>query len=105
MLERYPWPGNVRELRNVLERAALLCSGRTIRAADLGVMAAQARSEGPADAAGGLPSLNLERLERIAIEQALDSHAWHQGRAAEALGVSDRTLHRKIRTLGLTRPR
>ena len=49
-------------------------------------------------------SLNLERLERLAIEQALGVTAWHQGRAADILGVSDRTLHRKIKALGLRRP-
>ena len=36
VLEGYSWPGNVRELRNVIERAALLARGQTIRAADLG---------------------------------------------------------------------
>jgi DNA-binding NtrC family response regulator len=40
----------------------------------------------------------------MAIEQALSDTGWHQGQAADALGVSPRTLHRKIRALGLTRP-
>ena len=52
----------------------------------------------------GLPALELEQLERIAIQLALAEAWWHQGRAAETLGVSPRTLHRKIRTLGLERP-
>ena len=46
----------------------------------------------------------MSLLQRIAIEQALTRTAWHQGRAAELLGVSPRTLHRKIRGLGLVRP-
>jgi transcriptional regulator of acetoin/glycerol metabolism len=41
----------------------------------------------------------------MAIERALERTGWHQGLAAELLGISARTLHRKIRTLGLSRPR
>jgi DNA-binding NtrC family response regulator len=52
----------------------------------------------------GREKLELEQLERIAIQLALAEAGWHQGRAAETLGVSPRTLHRKIRTLGLERP-
>ena len=109
-LESYPWPGNVRELRNVMERVALLARGQTIRASDLGTSltgAASNASEGSHEGAsdGALPSLDLEALERMAIEQALARTGWHQGQAAEVLGVSPRTLHRKIRTLRLERPR
>ncbi|MEJ2205177.1 MAG: sigma-54 dependent transcriptional regulator [Gemmatimonadota bacterium] len=109
LLERYPWPGNARELRNVMERAALLCGGRTIRVADLGSSLSsshdprfedsQAGGVGP-----GLPSLRLDALERMAIEEALAATGWHQGQAAELLGISHRTLYRKIRGLGLRRP-
>jgi DNA-binding NtrC family response regulator len=52
----------------------------------------------------GLPTLELANLERIAIEHALDRTGWHQGQAAEILGVSARTLHRKIKGFGLKRP-
>ncbi|MCH7530593.1 MAG: sigma-54-dependent Fis family transcriptional regulator [Gemmatimonadetes bacterium] len=106
MLENYSWPGNARELRNVIERAALLCHGTTIRATDLGssLLDPEAGSGEEAPAAAQLPSLNLERLEAVAIERALERTGWHQGRASELLGVSDRTLHRKIKGLGLRRP-
>ena len=104
LLESYPWPGNVRELRNVMERAALLGSGQTIRASDLGRSLAESEPAPPADGEAGLPSLDLETLERLAIVQALERSGWHQGRAAEVLGISARTLHRKIRGLGLQRP-
>jgi len=105
LLENYPWPGNVRELRNVIERAALFARGTTIRAADLGSSLSGPAAAGLDSASpSGLPSLKLDELERMAIEQALDQAGWHQGQAADALGVSDRTLHRKIRTLGLQRP-
>ena len=106
LLVNYSWPGNARELRNVIERAALLCHGTTIRAVDLGssFLEPEARSGEESPEAAPLPSLNLERLEAVAIERALERTGWHQGRASELLGVSDRTLHRKIKGLGLRRP-
>ncbi len=106
-LQAYAWPGNVRELRNVMERAALLSRNRTIRSVAVGSRGATDRSvaDSPSSAEPTLPVLELAALERMAIEQALDVAEWHQGRAAERLGISDRTLHRKIRALGLERPR
>lgn len=107
VLESYPWPGNVRELRNVMERAALLTRGEVIGPSDLGTSLLAGGSTGGAstgEAGGGMPVLNLEALERTAIEEALERTAWHQGQAAQLLGISDRTLHRKIRALGLRRP-
>jgi DNA-binding NtrC family response regulator len=104
VLESYPWPGNVRELRNVIERAALLANNQTIRVADLGAsLASNTTTPEASSTSDGLPSLDLATLERLAIEEALVRSAWHQGHAAEALGISPRTLHRKIRALGLKR--
>ena len=47
----------------------------------------------------------IEAQAREAIQEALERTGWHQGRASEVLGVSARTLHRKIRSYGLQRPR
>jgi transcriptional regulator with PAS, ATPase and Fis domain len=106
LLEAYPWPGNVRELRNVIERAALLARGSTIRVGDLGstLTRAQAGTGATGGDGNGLPTLDLAKLERLAIERALERTGWHQGQAAEVLGVSPRTLHRKIKDWGLERP-
>ncbi len=106
VLEGYPWPGNVRELRNVVERAALFCRAHTIRPEDLGSSLVSGGPESPRSSGdSGLPSLNLDALERMAVEKALERTGWHQGRAAELLGISDRTLNRKIRAFGLRRYR
>ena len=105
LMESYSWPGNVRELRNVIERAALLAQGRTIRGADLGTSLSRGGvAVGAESTEIGLPTLDLAKLERIAIEHALDRTGWHQGQAAEILGVSARTLHRKIKGFALERP-
>jgi len=104
LLEGYAWPGNVRELRNVIERAALLARGQTIRATDLGASLTRDDGDQPSAAGSTLPSLELETLERLAVEQALERAGWHQGKAAELLGLSARTLHRKLKAFGLRRP-
>jgi DNA-binding NtrC family response regulator len=108
VLESYSWPGNVRELRNVVERATLLAPDRALRVSDLGTsLGTEAGSGQGVDGAGhaSLPALDLETLERMAVEEALERTEWHQGQAAKLLGISDRTLHRKIRGFGLRRPR
>ncbi|MDX1647279.1 MAG: sigma-54 dependent transcriptional regulator [Longimicrobiales bacterium] len=108
MLESYPWPGNIRELRNVIERAALLARGRTIRASDLGTSLTgsvpTSASRQDEEGTSGLPALDLDELERMAVEEALRRTGWHQGQAAEILGISARTLHRRIKAFDLSRP-
>jgi DNA-binding NtrC family response regulator len=100
LLGRYPWPGNVRELRNVMERVVLLAQGPQITAADLPLELPVRGAEERAAA----PALSLAELERRHIESVLHETSWHQGRAASALGISSKTLYRKIREYGFRRP-
>lgn len=119
VLERYRWPGNVRELRNVMERAVLLASNGLVSALDLplGVDVGGAARPTPAaamervrevltpfPAPAVMSGMTLEELERRHIAGVLDQTNWHQGRAADTLGISPKTLYRKIREYGFTRP-
>ncbi|MGH7719261.1 MAG: helix-turn-helix domain-containing protein, partial [Gemmatimonadaceae bacterium] len=97
----YDWPGNVRELRNVIERAVLLATGGVVHAADLPLRSAAPR---PAGARAEEPLCSLEELERRHIDAVLRRVNWHQGRAADVLGISPKTLYRKIREYALHRP-
>lgn len=102
-LRAYRWPGNVRELRNVIERAVLLTRPRdVITALDLPLGGAR-RALSP-DAADE-DDVSLAELERRHILAALARSSWHQGRAAAQLGISSKTLYRKIREYGFARPR
>ena len=101
LLSRYPWPGNVRELRNVIERAVLLARGPQIHAADLPLQFPSAVGR---DAPSAVPAISLAELERRHIEAVLHETSWHQGKAASALGISSKTLYRKIREYGFRRP-
>ncbi len=100
-LQAYQWPGNVRELRNVIERAVLLANGGVIYGRDLPLTSVLALD--PNRAAGG--ELTLEELERRHIEAVLHQANWHQGKAATVLGISSKTLYRKIREYGFVRPK
>jgi len=101
LLQDYPWPGNIRELRNAIERVVLLSRGeREIRAQDF-LLATAASAQRTAVGS----AITLEELERQHIEAVLTQTNWHQGNAARILGISSKTLYRKIREYGFTRPR
>ncbi len=102
-LIQYSWPGNVRELRNVMERLAILRAGERIQLQDLPRDLAQDRPTDGGNSSLVGESVSLEDLERAHIEAVLVKENWHQGRAAETLGISAKTLYRKIRLYGLER--
>jgi two-component system response regulator AtoC len=105
----YSWPGNVRELENLMERAAVLCSGSTVDAqllpADLTAAVTGAPAVSGAGAATDSGSLVLDErvgeLERRLIEEALQRSGNNKSAASRLLGVSERTLWYKIKKYGL----
>jgi len=99
----YPWPGNVRELRNVVARAAVLSYGPEVEATHLPV---PIRGDVPAvhEKANAGPEGTLDNMERRMIQDALARTSGHRQRAAEHLGISRRTLSRKLRMYALEEP-
>jgi DNA-binding NtrC family response regulator len=91
LLETQPWPGNIRELRNVVTKAAVLAQGEEISDSDLTLPVSSTV------AARSAVSNNLESMEKRAILEALDASGGHQQRAAMRLGISRRTLNRKLK--------
>ena len=98
-LQTHSWPGNVRELRNVMTRAAVMCNGEIIEARDIELPVAPAL-ESAASAAGfrSRDTLSLDHLERQTILEALQRTQGHHGQAASLLGISIRTLSRKLKS-------
>lgn len=101
-LTAYDWPGNVRELKNLIERAMLLATGELITARDLPIRAVRVDRRAASNGSGVLRP--LADLERDHIRFVLEQVNWHQGRAAGILGISSKTLYRKIREYGFDRP-
>jgi DNA-binding NtrC family response regulator len=110
VLLRAPWPGNVRELANVLERAMIVAKGSLLRVGDLpaqlvapapaaGLAPAPASNEAPP--APAAPDLSLEAAERDQIRRALEVASGRRVAAARLLGLSRRTLYRKLDKYGL----
>jgi two-component system response regulator HydG len=102
-LLEYRWPGNVRELRNVVERAVLLSSGKTIAASSLPleVLAPEGGSGRTPPAPEGDRIWSLADWEKHGIDLAIRRFEGNKTRAAEALGVSRQTLRSKIKDYGL----
>ena len=84
-----------------MERAVLLANGGVIQARDLPLHDAQAPARGGPNG----EVVSLAEVERRHIESVLSRTNWHQGRAATVLGISSKTLYRKIREYGFHRPR
>jgi DNA-binding NtrC family response regulator len=98
-LEQHSWPGNVRELRNAITKAAVLARDLEICADDLTLTQPRMAVEtGPA--ALSLPASNLDGMEKTTILRVLAETNGHQQRAAELLGISRRTLSRKLKLYG-----
>ncbi|HEX4053049.1 MAG TPA: sigma-54 dependent transcriptional regulator [Tepidisphaeraceae bacterium] len=95
-LQSYRWPGNVRELRNTLESMLVLAEGEVMTERDLPERIAAGSL--PATSQKEIPiGLTIEELERLAIANALDRCAGNRTHAAGKLGISVRTLQRKLR--------
>jgi DNA-binding NtrC family response regulator len=95
LLQGYEWPGNVRQLKNAIESIIVMSSREVIDVMDLPEAIRGAR---PAASATSVvqPGMTMEEIEREAIRQALQEANDSRTEAAKALGISTRTLQRKI---------
>lgn len=97
----YGWPGNVRELRTAIERAVVVCRGDRITLRDLPV---ELRGEGtrliaapaPQTLLPAIPDLSVKEAEKQLIIRALKECGGNRTLAALKLGMSRRSLHRKL---------
>lgn len=100
-LKNHPWPGNVRELQNVLRRYIALKSLRFMKIPN----SHRSNSLSPANIAKRIDADTLKdasaQFERKRIEDTLDQARWNKTQAAKLLGVSRKTLFRKMKATGL----
>ena len=98
-LIRYAWPGNVRELMNAVERAVVMTRGDFLTEEDVSLIptAAMPEPEHP-PAAGARP---LEEVEKATILTTLKAADGNKSEAARRLGITRRTLHKKLKAYGV----
>jgi len=113
MMKAYAWPGNVRELRNVVVNAAVMSDlDTTVITPELlppevkggAFKSPVSVSAAAASAAVEAPPADLDEMERRMIMQALTRHSGDQGKAADQLGISRRTLSRKLKAYSMDAP-
>ncbi|VGO22879.1 sigma-54-dependent transcriptional regulator [Pontiella sulfatireligans] len=99
MLSAYKWPGNIRELRNLVERMVVLARGSVLDVKDIPVQVREQAS------GGGEVNINadltVDEMEKRMVIQALEKTGGNRTKAAERLGISRRTLHRKLNQYGI----
>ena len=111
----YAWPGNIRELRNLMERTALFADGEVIKSPTLNLSGTASAMAASPPAATGVPgpdgsvmlvshTLDLQALERQAMEVALEKSEWVQKQAASLLGISERSMTYRLNKLGIHHP-
>ncbi len=103
LLMNYSWPGNVRELRTAIEHAVVLSRAEKISPRDLPGSVRAGVAEGATDPQRVLtrPDLTVKEAEKQLIMRALKETKGNRTLAAQKLGMSRRTLHRKLHTYHL----
>ncbi len=102
-LMAHSWPGNVRELRNVIERAVILAGEGTLELPHLPPGFGGTQAPRPAQSNGELRipvGFTIEQAERALIELTLEHTRNNKTRAAEILGISQKTLFNKLKEYG-----
>jgi two-component system response regulator HydG len=96
-LAAYRWPGNVRELKHAVERAVIMSENASFPLDSIGLAAPAPAAPAPAQN----QTLNLDELEKQAIQQAISHYQGNLTRAAQALGLGRTTLYRKMARHGI----
>ena len=103
VMVRHDWPGNVRELMNAVERAVVLSREIYLDTGDLPLQPLS--GSGEALSAASQPPLHenlpLEEIEKVSILQTLEAAGGNKSEAARRLGITRKTLHKKLKKYGV----
>jgi DNA-binding NtrC family response regulator len=101
-LLRYEWPGNIRELKGAIDSGVTLAIGPQVTLPDLPLTISEARFSGSAGLDENAGQMNIHNNEMRLILRALEETRGNRTEAAKKLGISRRTLHRRLKELNLT---
>jgi len=100
-LLKYEWPGNVRELMNAVERGVVLARSEYLDEEDLSLILEHTSSPAETSSKDGIrPDMPLEEVEKTTILKTLDLTRGNKSEAARRLGITRRTLHKKLKLYG-----
>ncbi len=101
-LKQQEYPGNIRQLRNLLERATLLCDGNRVEIRHLSTDTGPDSAHGQLAAAKAAPAeiRTLDAVEQEYLGEVLQHYDGDNRSLADKLGISERTLYRKLSRLG-----
>ncbi len=95
-LQKYSWPGNIRELQHAIERAVIMSEGSVLNPDDFFFLAEKA------DAKKELSdNFNLDEVEKVVIQRAINKHSGNISKAAKELGLTRASLYRRLEKHGL----
>jgi two-component system response regulator HydG len=102
IMENYGWPGNVRELENAIERAVILCLGHQITVEDLPDELSHGGAAGVQVSIGS--GMTMDEIELMVIRNSLKKNHGDKAKTAEELGISLRTIYRKMEAVAAGEP-
>ena len=100
-LQKYNWPGNIRELQHAMERAIIMSDNNELGAEDFFFLNHDRSSATDSSGSASTDNLNLDEIEKSAIEKAISIHGGNISKAAKELGLTRASLYRRLEKHGL----
>ena len=97
ILETHNWPGNVREIQHTIERGVIMSDGNQIGASDFNLTTLPISG----NETGIYDNLNLNEIEKILVQKALEKHKSNISKAAKELGLTRAALYRRLEKFDL----
>lgn len=98
ILEAHHWPGNVREIQHTIERGVIMSDGQEIKASDFNLTTIPSETNKNSTE---YDDLNLQNIEKILIQKALEKHESNISKAAKELGLTRAALYRRLEKFNL----
>lgn len=97
ILQAHHWPGNVREIQHTIERGVIMSDGQEIKASDFSLTTIPVTKSVSSE----FDDLNLQNIEKILIQKALEKHEGNISKAAKELGLTRAALYRRLEKFNL----
>lgn len=95
-LQKYSWPGNIRELQHAIERAVIMSEGSVLNPDDFFFLSEKADAKKDMS-----DNYNLDEVEKVVIQRAINKHSGNISKAAKELGLTRASLYRRLEKHGL----